>query len=350
MREYYLALIRGERRGLAAALQRGGLGLISGPYGWGVRLRNWLFERGWKRQQAAAVPVVSVGNLSLGGTGKTPCVEYVARFFRRRGLRVAILSRGYGASGGPNDEALVLEANLPDVPHLQGPDRLALAATAVAKLQSQVLVLDDGFQHRRLVRDLDLVLLDATAPWGHGGLFPCGLLREPPTSLRRAQVILLTRCDLVGREEIECLKEEIQRLAPGVPIAESSHRPVGWINARGEVQPLEALQPGPVAAFCGIGNPDAFRRTLRQLGRESIGWRTFPDHHVYVRTDIDELCGWARQQPADTVVVTTQKDLVKLRLDRLGDRDLWALQIQLHFTAGQEVLDDKLQKIMMNDK
>src|SRR5262249_10280904 len=150
---------------------------------------------GWKQQRRASVPVVSVGNLTLGGTGKTPCVEYVARFYRERDKRVAILSRGYGAEEGHNDEALVLEANLTDVPHLQAADREALAAVALEELESEVLVLDDGFQHRRLARDLDLVLIDATNPWGHGYLFPRGLLREPVSGLRRADAVILTRCD-----------------------------------------------------------------------------------------------------------------------------------------------------------
>src|SRR5207244_2544053 len=152
--------------------------------------------RGWKRVERAGVPVVSVGNLTLGGTGKTPCVEYVCRFYRGLDLLVAILSRGYGAEHGPNDEALVLEEDLPDVPHLQGADRVALARVAVEELESEVLVLDDGFQHRRLGRDLDIVLLDALEPFGLGRLFPPGLLREPVGSLRRAGVVVLSGADL----------------------------------------------------------------------------------------------------------------------------------------------------------
>src|SRR5439155_4635434 len=130
--------------------------------------------------------------------GNTPCVEYLARHYRDLGLRVAVLSRGYGAREGRNDEALVLEANLPDVPHLQGADRVALARIAVEELESNVLVLDDGFQHRRLARDLDVVLIDATEPWGYGYLLPRGLLRESPRGLKRAGAVLLTRCDQVG--------------------------------------------------------------------------------------------------------------------------------------------------------
>src|SRR5947199_10786584 len=181
-------LVSGRASGVGPALARLGLRAASLPYGAAVRLRNRLYDRGWKRTQRSAAPVVSVGNLTLGGTGKTPCVEYLARFYRGRDVRVAILSRGYGAGVpaqrvvGPNDEALVLEENLPDVPHLQGADRVALAGVAVEELEAELLILDDGFQHRRLGRDLDVVLLDATEPFGHGRLFPRGLLREPPYS------------------------------------------------------------------------------------------------------------------------------------------------------------------------
>jgi len=348
LEQYFHALIRGEKRGVGPAFQRGGLRLVSMLYGLGVRLRNWSFDRGWKRSEASRVPVVSVGNLTLGGTGKTPCVEYICRFFRRHDLRVAILSRGYGAEHGRNDEALVLEDNLPDVPHLQGPDRAELARIAVEELDSEVLVLDDGFQHRRLRRDVDLVLLDATCPWGYGYLFPRGLLREPPASLRRANMILLTRCDQVPPKFLAQVRSEVERQAPAAPIAETTHRPAAWVNANGDSTTLTSLNDRPAAAFCGLGNPNAFRRTLEQLGTKLIAWRTFPDHHSYSREDIESLRDWAREQPASTVVVTTQKDLVKVRLDRLADKELWALRIQLELRTGQEELEQKLSSLVMN--
>jgi tetraacyldisaccharide 4'-kinase len=346
LENYYRALVRGERRGLWAGLQRLGLRAVSLPYGAMVRLRNYFFDHGWKRVTRAPVPVVSVGNLTLGGTGKTPCVEYLARFYRQRDFRVAILSRGYGSAEGRNDEALVLEENLPDVPHLQGADRAALARIATEELDSEILVLDDGFQHRRLARDLDLVLIDATEPWGYGSLFPRGLLREPRRGLRRAQVVILTRCDQVEETGRDRLRQEVARIAPGVPVVETRHRPANLVNAELATAGLDVLGQRPVAAFCGIGNPDAFRRTLTDLGMAVVAFRTYPDHHAYQRTDVDDLRHWARQQATDCVVVTTQKDLVKLRLARLGERELWSLRIHLHIDAGQEELDRKLQSVV----
>jgi tetraacyldisaccharide 4'-kinase len=341
-RQRYHALVRGEARGVGPALARLGLRVASVPYGLAVRLRNRLYAAGWKAAHRAGVPVVSVGNLTVGGTGKTPCVEYVAGFYRRRERRVAVLSRGYGGAGGRNDEAMVLEENLPDVPHLQGADRVELARTAVEELESEVLVLDDGFQHRRLARDLDLVLIDATEPWGYGYLLPRGLLREPRSSLRRAGLVVLTRCDQAGPERTEALRREVRRYAPAAPVVETRHGPVELVNSEGTVAPLDGLRGRPVAAFCGIGNPDAFRRTLADLGAEVRDFHAYPDHHPYGRADVESLRQWVRQLPAEGLAVTTQKDLVKLRVDRLGERELWSLRVRLQVLAGLGELEDRL--------
>jgi len=344
--DYYRGLISGQRGGLWPSMQRGGLRVASVPYGWAIGLRNQLYERNWKRSHQAPVPVVSVGNLTLGGTGKTPCVEYVARLYRQRDLRVAILSRGYGSSQGRNDEALVLEENLPDVPHLQGADRVGLAITAVEELESEIIILDDGFQHRRLKRDLDLVLVDATNPWGHGYVLPRGLLREPPPSLRRAGVVLLTRCDQVDERTRVQIQETIASHASNVPVALTTHKPVELRNSEQSTASLQALKTLPMVAFCGIGNPQAFRQTLADLGAELSDFRIFPDHHAYTWADVESLRGWAGQQAKDCIVVTTQKDLVKLRVAQLGGRALWALRICLHVEAGQETLERRLLSVV----
>lgn len=341
---YYRALVSRQARGLWPTLLRSGLWTASVPYGWATRLRNRLYEEGWKQSRQAAAPVVSIGNLTLGGTGKTPCVEYVAGFYRGQGLRTVILSRGYGSAHGPNDEALVLAVNLPDVPHLQGADRTSLAQRAVHEFGAQVLVLDDGFQHRRLARDLDVVLIDATQPWGHGYLFPRGGLREARGGVRRADLVMLTRCDQVNRVERGRIEEAVGRLAPNVPVVRTLHRPRELVNSRQERMAPERLARQPVAAVCGIGNPDAFRATLGSLGVRMIDFRTFPDHHAYSAADVNDLAAWARRLAKDCVVVTTQKDLVKLRRPDLGDRALWALRIGLHVEAGQEALDHLLRQ------
>ena len=187
------------------------------------------------------MPVISVGNLTLGGTGKTPMVEWLARWYRRRGLRVAILSRGYGQEGGLNDEGQVLEENLPDVPHLQDPDRVSLAGIAVRELETELILLDDGFQHRRLARDLDLVLIDALDPFGLGHLFPRGLLREPIGSLRRAGVVVLSRADLVTSADKQAIRANVELKVGPRPWVEARHAPLDLIDGDGITSPLELI-------------------------------------------------------------------------------------------------------------
>jgi len=334
----YVDLISGRKRGLSAGLKRAALLAASWPYGWVTGWRNRLYDWGWKRSRPASVPVVSVGNLTVGGTGKTPCVEYVARFYRSLDLQVAILSRGYGSTSGPNVEAQLLEENLPDVPHLQGVDRVTLAETAVEELDSELLVLDDGFQHRQLRRTLDLVLIDATRPWGFGHLLPRGLLRESPRSLRRAHAILLTRCDVVTDQALAELHHKVAKLAPSVPVMETVHRPVAWVNAEGQNRPVDEFRGRTALAFCGIGNPDSFRKTLAQFAIEVKDFQTFRDHYAYRRADVEELERWADSSPPDSLLVTTQKDLVKLQIAHLAGRELWALRIELVVQKGEAEL------------
>jgi tetraacyldisaccharide 4'-kinase len=342
--ETFHAVVRGERRGPLAAAARAGLWAASWPYRLGVWWRNRGYDRGRRPVRRAGVPVVSVGNLTLGGTGKTPCVEYVAGFYRDRGLRAAILSRGYGVDTGPNDEALVLEENLPDVPHLQDPDRVAAAARAVEELESEVLVLDDGFQHRRLHRDLDVVLIDSTLPPHRDRLFPRGTLREPESSLSRAGVVLLTRCDQADPADVAATRERLRARFPHLAVATSEHRPTELLG--GDVpEPVENLRGKVVAGFAGIGSPPAFRRTLETLGATVADFRAFPDHHPYTRADVDDLRAWAGRLPADAVVATTQKDWVKLRVPDLAGRPLRAVRVGIAFRDGQDAFDAALARV-----
>jgi tetraacyldisaccharide 4'-kinase len=320
---------------------RAGLGLAGLAYGAIVRVRNAMYDAGWLRVHRAGVPVISVGNITLGGTGKTPLVEWIARWYRARGVRVVILSRGYGQSDGMNDEGRVLEENLPDVPHLQGADRVALARIATGELECELIVLDDGFQHRRLARDADLVLLDALDPFGLGRMFPRGLLRERPRSMVRASLVILSRSDLISPPARQAIRNEAQLKAGVLPWVETRHVPLGLIDGAGSSYPIDDLSGASVAAFCGIGNPEAFRRTITPLCRRLLELRVFPDHHGYSAGDVAALERWAREQGAN-LVLTTQKDLVKLRACVLGPIPLRALRIGLEITQGAAIMDDVL--------
>ncbi len=343
----FLRLVRGETRGIAASTTRMGLGGVAAVYRLVAGSRNVAFDRGWKATHHVGIPVVSVGNLTLGGTGKTPAVEWVARWFRAREKRVAILSRGYGDSAktGLNDEGRVLEENLPDVPHLQGKDRVALARLAEEELASEVLILDDGFQHRRLARDLDIVLLDALDPFGLGRIFPRGLLREPVGSLRRAGLVVLSRADLVDASTRSLIRAEAERHAGPLRWAEARHAPLALVDADGNSALLDEIAGRSVAAFCGIGNPEGFRRTLATLGANVVGFRAFPDHHDYKGSDVASLADWVRGLGAD-LALTTQKDLVKVRADALGLVPLRALRVGWDLTEGRATVEGALEAIL----
>jgi tetraacyldisaccharide 4'-kinase len=343
-------ILSGRRRGVGAAALRGLLGVGEWFYAAAVRRRNRRYDRGQATIDRVSVPVVSVGNLTLGGTGKTPLVRWLARWFSQRGVRVAIVSRGYGAKGGQlNDEARELQQALPDVPHLQDLDRVSAARLAVAAAGAQLVVLDDGFQHRRLARDLDIVLLDALEPFGFGHVFPRGWLREPIEGLRRAQAVILSRADLLDAAGRAAVWETVRRYAPQALEAEVVHAPRRLISAMGAEMPLEGLGGRAVAAFCGIGNPAGFRHTLEACGCRLIGFRVFSDHHRYTPADSAELAAWAKGLGA-AMVLCTGKDLVKLSPDRFGDPPLWAVGIEIEFQSGRELFRTRLERLCTGDR
>lgn len=341
----YRPILSGERTDAAAACLRAGLWVVQWPYAVWMAARNLAFDRGWLAQESTGVPVISVGNLTTGGAGKTPVVLWIARWLRRQGVRVHILSRGYGAeAGGSNDEARELEQLLPDVPHLQNPNRLEAARIAVEELACQLILLDDACQHRQIARDLEIVLLDATCPFGYDALLPRGLLREPLAGLARADLIVLTRADLVEATERERIRRTAAEFAPEAQWLEAAHRPRQLRNARGATRDLSWLRQTTYAAFCGLGNPDGFWGTLRSVA-EPVAVRSFPDHHAYSRADVEELGRWAASLGVARLICTT-KDLVKLETPRLGPAELWAMAAEIEFTHGESLLTDRLEALV----
>ena len=340
-------LVSGRRRGIGAAVLRGLLRFAEFFYTAVVRWRNWRYDRGAAATHRVGATVVSVGNLTLGGTGKTPLVQWIAEWFRSRGVRVAVVSRGYGAAetGTENDEARQLRWLLPDVPHVENPDRVAAAGEAVRAFNSQVIVLDDAFQHRRIARDLDIVLLDALEPFGFGHVFPRGTLREPIEGLRRADVVVLTRADLIEPNERDEVWRTVRRRVPTAVCAEAIHAPRELISADGKKMPLETIRGQSVAAFCGIGSPAGFRHTLEACGCRVASFREFPDHHRYTPKDVDLFAKWLDDLDVSTVLCTC-KDLVKLQVERIGSRPLWGVRIEMEFRTGKEPLEARLQMLI----
>ncbi|MBM80001.1 MAG: tetraacyldisaccharide 4'-kinase [Planctomycetaceae bacterium] len=341
----FIDLISGKRRGLLATAARGFLWVLSFGYQIAVWLRGLTFDWGFRRVYHPNVPVISVGNLTTGGTGKTPVVAFLVRWFGDHGFRVGILSRGYGALNEEgNDEKRVLDQLCPGVLHLQSSNRSDIARQAVEEHGCQILVLDDGFQHRKLHRELNIVLIDATQPWGFDNVLPRGLLREPLAGLKRADFALITRADSVDDLILTNIRSVVDQHISGGLAATVAFRPTQLINVHGERGDVEIIKAQRVLGFCGIGNPDSFRQLLVSRGAEVVEFVPFPDHHHYNDVDMRTLSESTKRHNAD-LVVTTLKDIVKLGETQIGDADLWALSIETEFLAGFEQLESRLEQV-----
>lgn len=287
------------------------------------------YNRGLLKVTRLPVPVISVGNLTTGGTGKTPLVEWLCRTLARKQKRVCILTRGYGrpnpgsrvivsdgstvltTAAEAGDEPLLLAQNLKGLAAvISDPNRIDAGKWAIDNLGIEVFVLDDGFQHLALARDLNIVAIDSTNPWGGGKLLPAGRLREPRSSLSRADCVVVTRSD--QSDKLVSLKAEIKRLIGRRPVVMSQMIVKGIsLSNSGRSEDLRSL-PQPAGAFCGVGNPESFFELLRQGGVNPIFTRAFKDHHQYTSADFDSLIQESRKAGAQSMI-TTAKDAVKLQ-------------------------------------
>jgi len=311
-------LISGRTSGWRAVSLRSLLRMASLLYEGVICGRNRLYDSGLLRVHRAGLPVISVGNLTTGGTGKTPVAALLCEQLRHLGRKPGLISRGYRATAeGGNDEKRVLELLVPGIPHIQQPDRVAAVSRLLANEEQErpdVVVMDDGFQHRRLHRDLNLVLIDATCPFGFGAVLPRGLLREPLSGLRRADAVLLTRSNLIAEPELGQLEQTLQAVAPRLVkrILRVNFEPVGLRDAAGQRHSLSSVRGESVFLMTAIGNPEAFRSTCLGAGLRIVGQRWFPDHHHYTSDELKVVLQEATAERAERVV-TTVKDLVKIR-------------------------------------
>jgi tetraacyldisaccharide 4'-kinase len=289
-------------------------------------------------------PVVSVGNVTTGGTGKTPVVRWLCERLRDAGERPAVLTRGYKAQPGERgDEQAMLEGllNRDGVAPIivrANPDRHAGGLAVVCEQPDvAVFVLDDGFQHRRLARDFDLVLIDACEPFGYGRVIPRGLLREPLGGLRRADAILITRANQVGDGVVENIIARVRGINLAAPVYRCSHAHVGLRSADGTLRSIEELAGERYYAFAGIGNPDGLETQLRQLPGELVGREWFPDHWGYAARDLARVRSAAETAGA-RVIVTTEKDWVKVEdlAHAAGERRVWRLELAVRFEGDDE--------------
>jgi len=362
--------MRNDARQNRGLLEKG-LYLLSGFYEAGVRLRSKGFENGIFREHRLPCRVISVGNLTVGGSGKTPMTMYLAQTLKDSGYSPAVLSRGYKGkmekaggvvSDGTNilmgpdqagDEPFMMAACLPHIPFLVGADRYTAARKAIARFTPDVIILDDGFQHRRLHRDLDFVLVDATVGFGNGFLLPRGILREPLEALARADAIVMTRSDPTDI----AFDAKIAKAVPHIPIFRSANRPFlyGVVKA-GEEMPIDAaagldpydfgsFQNKRILGFSGIARNTEFRRMVTDVSKELVDFFEFPDHYGYSGADLRRIFKRAEAVSVDCVV-TTQKDYARIQGRMRTPVDLAVIGIEMDFGSDREGLTDYINQFL----
>jgi tetraacyldisaccharide 4'-kinase len=302
---------------------------LSPAYSTLMKIRAWAYRNGYIATKRLSCPVISIGNLSLGGTGKTTHVLAIANWLKSQGIRPAVVSRGYGgrAGRGPlvvtdgtnvlvsqrdaGDEPVMMAEALSNIPVVVGSDRYAGGRLAIERFGAQAIVLDDGFQHMALFRDVDLVLLPAINFFGTRWVFPGGDLREPVSALSRATAILLTRAETLSSADQEIGRRELQTMVPGRPVFLSEMRAMRFLSMEGKVEAADALAGEPLFAVCALAGPEFFFLILEELETDLRGKVAFPDHYSYKRDDLSKLMAQAGKRGAKALV-TTHKDRVKI--------------------------------------
>ena len=371
VKDYLYAIIIGRMTGIIPSLLIGLLTPLSYIYAVVLKIRGWLYDCGLLKQKRLPCTVISVGNIVAGGTGKTPVVIWIAKYLQNEGFQVGVLLRGYGredrhsisvVSDGKGvlaplpesgDEADMIARKLPGIPVVVGSDRHA-AGLEVIQLWGHtkgVLILDDGFQRRQLARDLDILTIDSTQPFGTGKLLPVGTLREPKNALKRTDILLLTRTDLTA-ESID-----FEQFGQGKQIFQTCHQPTRLYQlGTDEECALDLLEGQRILAVCGIGNPEAFAGTLRELEPEAVELLAFPDHHLYSLADLNDIIARTRDIGVN-IVVTTEKDSQKLEAFAATAEfslpesvQFFVLEIELEVKTNPEAFKKRLHQVAAEPK
>ena len=373
---YLLDVIEGRRAGAGATVLRGTLRVLSWIFTIIVQVRLWLYRHRIIRPNTLGCQVISVGNLTVGGTGKTPVVEVFARNLQQQGRKVAILSRGYKSRELPflekmvqrittgkietpprvvsdgkrllldsdtaGDEPYMLASNLPDVAVVVDKDRVKAGKYAIKELGCDTLILDDGFQYLKLGHRLDIALVDQTNPFGGGHLLPRGLLREPMRNIKRAGFIFITKCAEGGAPE---LKEQLRRLNPVAEISECRHAPKFLKDVFGSTtHDFSWLKGRKIAAVSGIAVPESFENALRSFGAEIVYTRRFTDHHRFTQQEIINTINWSIKRGAEAIL-TTEKDAVRFPFVDRRDIPVIFMRVQIEMLSGEEEFMDWISRI-----
>ncbi|MDP3042618.1 MAG: tetraacyldisaccharide 4'-kinase [Candidatus Omnitrophota bacterium] len=346
-REYLYNLVTGKIKGPQGVFLRGCLFVLSLVYGLAVVILASFYRI---RPLRLGAKVISVGNITLGGTGKTTLVEYLAAKLSLTGNKIAVLSRGYkrdfkrpGAQG-LGDEPAMLQKKLPLVRVVVDKNRIKAGQKAIRDYASDTLILDDGLQQWKIFKDLEIVTLDAGNPFGNYRMLPAGFLREPLSALKRADIFVLTQ--VCSGQDLSGLTAKLKGINSRALIVESRHEPKGvsWLEQADEILGLEFLQGKPVAIFSGIGNPDGFENCVRGLGAKVVKSFRFADHHDYAQADILRIVREAKENNLEAII-TTQKDAVKIRELGVQGAGILVLEIKLSITKNEAEFNRRLLKL-----
>lgn len=342
MKDFLFEVAQDKKGGLGALLLKPLLYFLSLIYWIAVRLISAFYNYGFFRSYRAKVKVISVGNITLGGTGKTPLVEFLASRLSSEGKKIAILSRGYS-----NDEPSLLEKNLScvNVVVFVGRDRIESVKKA-EKLGVDAVILDDGFQHWRLKRDLDIVTINSQNPFGNGRVIPRGILREPLSSLERAGILMLTKADLA--KDIDAIKVKLRNIAPYVLVVEAAHSPEYFYDLKGEKIPLSFIKEKNVCLLSSIGDPESFKKiVLREQAKLALNI-SYPDHYQYSKKDILNLEQLCKKESVD-IIVTTEKDLMRIPCDVFSPQiKILVLRIALKIIKNEKEFFNRVSGIFIN--
>jgi tetraacyldisaccharide 4'-kinase len=344
----YRNLISESGGGKAKALLRFILRMVSIVYAAAVIIRNFCYDIKIIKSNEAVIPVISIGNITTGGTGKTPLVIWLCNFITNKEINCSILTRGYkNPTGQISDEPAILSKSCPKAKVVVNSNRYRGSLRAVAEFRAKILIMDDGFQHRSLHRDLDIITIDATCPFGYGKMLPAGLLREPLRAIKRANAVVITHFDQSSVDETQEIEKKILQIAPGITIAKATHRHPNAVMRKGQNLSIEELKEKTIFAFCGIGNPNAFLNRLDEYELNVVGSKIFNDHHDYSSFDISEVYEQARILGAD-LILSTQKDWVKSTLHADNDDEiLFAyLALELDFIEGDDKIVALIEKVL----
>ena len=316
-------------------------------YFFGVSTKLLAYKIGiFRQKKVTGVKIICVGNLSAGGTGKTPTVLHLLQELQKSNEKIAVVSRGYkkGKSEQFNDEGSMINAMFPEVLQFQNPDRYS-ACVEAKNAGATVIILDDGFSHLKLARDIDIVLIDATRPFSNFELLPRGLLREPLNSLKRASGIIITRSDQVDPEKLRRLRCKIEKyMTSDAKIMLASHEPVSFSDIfESKTYGVNDFKGKKAVAFAGIGNPKSFKETCEEIGLETAEFIEFADHHSYSQSEIEDVINRAKEVGAE-IIVTTSKDAVKIsKLPMKPNLPMFALEIKFMLNSED---DEKLKKLL----